>query len=228
MTVARGVVPRGVVGGWADLQCAADRGLRIVRGPAINATGVPTTCRHGRVFVFWPGTRASRCRKADRLTYRREPQLHKRSSRRGGSLSLGAGSWCLWPATCEGGLDQQPTDLVGVRLEPTISAKAADAVSSPTESCIAPGGVAERFKAPVATTTGTREGLEGSFPSSTTEHLSGAPLLYSDRVVQRRRAGRRRHDRPASPSPVMKPQHAAVGRWPAGLCRRDAERSAGS
>jgi hypothetical protein len=24
------------------------------------------------------------------------------------------------------------------------------------------------------------------------------------------------------------PQHAAVGRWPAGLCRHDAERSAGS
>ena len=174
-----------------------------------------------------PG-QASRCRKADRLTYRHEPQLHKRSSRRGGALSLGAGSWCLWPAACQGGLDQQPTDLVGLRLEPTISAKAADAVSSPTESCVAPGGVAERFKAPVASTTGTREGLEGSFPSSTTEHEQRAPLLNSDRVVQRRRAGRRRHARPAAPSPMTFPQHAAVGRWPAGLCRHGAEGGVGS
>jgi hypothetical protein len=27
---------------------------------------------------------------------------------------------------------------------------------------------------------------------------------------------------------VTQPRHAAVGRWPAGLCRRGAERSAGS
>jgi hypothetical protein len=34
--------------------------------------------------------------------------------------------------------------------------------------------------------------------------------------VQRRRAGQR-SNRPAPPS--AQPQHAAVGRWPAGLCR---------
>jgi len=31
--------------------------------------------------------------------------------------------------------------------------------------------------------------------------------------VQRRRAGQRRQHRPAPPSPVIQPQHAAVGRW---------------
>jgi len=35
--------------------------------------------------------------------------------------------------------------------------------------------------------------------------------LNNDRVVQRRRAGQRCHNRPAPPSPHA--QHAAVGRW---------------
>jgi hypothetical protein len=44
--------------------------------------------------------------------------------------------------------------------------------------------------------------------------------------VQRRRASQRSHNRLASPSPI--PQHAALERWLAGLCRREAEELAGS
>ena len=109
--------------------------------------------------------------------------------------------------------------------EPTF-AIATDAVSIPTRCAVQPGGVAKRFKAPVSSETGTRKGREGSIPSSTTEHRQGAPLLNNDRVVQRRRAGQRSHNRPASPSP--QPQHAAMGRWLAGLCRHGAKGSAGS
>ncbi len=150
-------------------------------------------------------------------------QLHSYRGRRRAAIRLGGGSWCL--AVEIAGSDTRVARL-GLQPEPTL-AIATDAVSNPTTRATRPGGVAERFKAPVSVGTGTREGLEGSFPSSTTEHEHRAPLLYSDRVVQRRRAGRQGF-RPASPSPLIQPQHAAVGRWPAGLCRRGAEGSIGS
>jgi hypothetical protein len=124
-------------------------------------------------------------------------------------MRLGLGSRCLAIEQAQAG---RRIARVGLQPEPTF-AVATDAVSNPTQRIANPGGVAERFKAPVSKQTGTREGLEGSFPSSTTEHRLGAPLLYSDRVVQRHRTGRRRHARPASPSPLIQPQHAAVGRW---------------
>ena len=150
-------------------------------------------------------------------------QLHSHRSRRDAFMRLGLGSWCPGLEVLEA---HQRDARVGVQPQPTF-AIATDTMSHPTERVAASGGVAERFKAPVSQQAGTREGLEGSFPSSTTEHQIGAPLLNSDRVVQRHRAGRQ-GNRPASPSPMTSPQHAAVGRWPAGLCRRAAERSAGS
>jgi len=151
-------------------------------------------------------------------------QRHSDRSRHGEAMRSGGESWCR---LIELAGANQRIERFGLQPEPT-PASATAAVSSPTKHAAGSGGVAERFKAPVSVGTGTREGLEGSFPSSTTEHQPGAPLLNSDRVVQRRRAGRRRHARPASPSPMTLPQHAAVGRWPAGLCRHGAERSAGS
>ena len=156
-------------------------------------------------FLFSSAT-TPRTQKGQPVHTRSLPQLHSYRGRRGASMRLCLGSWCL--AIELAGADQRDA-RVGVQPEPTF-AIARDAVSNPTTHTTHPGGVAERFKAPVSTT-GTREGLEGSFPSSTTEHSSGAPLLNSDRVVQRRRAGRRRHNRPAPPSPHA--QHAAVGRW---------------
>jgi hypothetical protein len=72
-----------------------------------------------------------------------------------------------------------------------------DAVSIPTTRDAFSGGIHGEW--------------EGSIPSSTTEHQCGAPLLNNDRVVQRRRAGQRSHNRSAPSSPHA--QHAAVGRW---------------
>ena len=164
-----------------------------------------------------------RTQKGQPVHTRSLPQLHSYRSRRDASMRLGLGSWC--PAIELLEADQRGA-RVGVQPEPTF-AIATDAVSNPTKHSSMPGGVAERFKAPVSQQAGTREGLEGSFPSSTTEHQAGAPLLDSDRVVQRRRAGRRGY-RPAAPSPMTFPQHAAVGRWPAGLCRHGAEGAVGS
>jgi hypothetical protein len=148
-------------------------------------------------------------------------QLHSYRGRRGGLLRFGRESWCPSTGLC---LIAKPkrSDFVGdQRSEPTL-ATAMDAVSNPTTNTHQPGGVAERFKAPGSIEAGThaplrftgraRKGREGSIPSSTTEHQPGAPLLNNDRVVQRRRTGRRCHNRPAPPSPVYT-QHAAVGRW---------------
>ena len=78
-------------------------------------------------------------------------------------------------------------------------ASATDAVSTPTTWTGISGGIQ-----------GTRE---GSNPSPITERQPGALFLNNDTVVQRRRAGQRRQYRPAPPSPVIQPQHAAVGRW---------------
>ena len=150
-------------------------------------------------------------------------QLHSHRGWRGLRMRLGLHSWRL---AIEGTAPDARTARLGLQHGPPF-AVVMEAVSNPTKGTDHPGGVAERFKALASVETGTREGLEGSFPSSTTEHPSGAPLLYSDRVVQRRRAGRQGF-RPASPSPLIQPQHAAAGRWPAGLCRPGAEGSAGS
>jgi hypothetical protein len=147
-------------------------------------------------------------------------QLHSYRGRRGEASCLGAGSWCLPIGLALAGTNKRIAFAGDQQSEPTF-AMATDAVSNPTKRASQPGGVAERFKAPVSSQTGTRKGREGSIPSSTTEHRPGAPLLNNDRVVQRRRAGQRSHNRPAPPSPhaFLKPQHAAVGRWLRGCSR---------
>ena len=139
-------------------------------------------------------------------------QLHSCRGRRGGAMRLGAESWCLPIRQFSTGAEKRVALLGDQRSEPMF-AVATDAVSNPIKRIAQPGGVAERFKAPVSIETGTRKGREGSIPSSTTEHRRGALLLNNDRVVQRRRAGQRSRNRPAPPSPHAFPQHAAVGRW---------------
>ena len=127
-------------------------------------------------------------------------QLHSYRGRRDGVLRLDAESWCLSIGLCLAAKPKQSGFVVDQRSEPTL-AIAMDAVSNPTTNAHQPGGVAERFTAPVSVEAETRKGREGSIPSSTTEHQSGAPLLNNDRVVQRRRAGQRCHNRPAPSSP---------------------------
>ena len=144
------------------------------------------------------------------MAFRSLSQLHSYRGRRDVVLRLDAESWCLSIGLCLATKPKQFGFVVDQRSEPTL-AIAVDAVSNPTTNTHQPGGVAERFKAPVLFEAGTREGREGSIPSSTTEHQCGAPLLNNDRVVQRRRAGQRSHNRPAPSSPHA--QHAAVGRW---------------
>ena len=137
-------------------------------------------------------------------------QLHSYRGRPGEVLRLGRESWCPSTGLCLIAKPKRSVFVGDQRSEPTL-AIAMDAVSNPTTNTHQPGGVAERFKAPGSIEAGTRKGREGSIPSSTTEHQPGAPLLNNDRVVQRRRAGQRCHNRPAPPSPHA--QHAAVGRW---------------
>src|SRR5438876_2492939 len=116
-------------------------------------------------------------------------QLHSYRGQRGGVMRLDAESWCLSIGLCLAARPKQSGFVVDRRSEPTL-AFAMGAVSNPTTRVNQPGGIARA---------GTREGQEGSIPSSTTEHRSGAPLLNNDRVVQRRRAGQRCHNRPAPP-----------------------------
>jgi hypothetical protein len=125
-------------------------------------------------------------------------QLHSYRGRRDGVLCLDAESWCLPIGPCLAAKPKQSRFIVDERSEPTL-AIAMDAVSNPTTRGAFSGGIHGEW--------------EGSIPSSTTEHQCGAPLLNNDRVVQRRRAGRRSLDkyRPAPSSPHA--QHAAVGRW---------------
>jgi hypothetical protein len=182
--------------------------LRNVWARAINATGVPTCFRRGRFFYSPQNYRTTRNGSVVLCSL---SQLHSYRGRRGGVVRLGLESWCPSTGLCLIATTKR-SDLVGdQRSEPTL-AIAMDAVSNPTTNTHQPGGVAERFKAPVSIEAGTRKGREGPIPSSTTEHQPGAPLLNNDRVVQRRRAGQRCHNRPAPPSPVYT-QHAAVGRW---------------
>jgi hypothetical protein len=131
-------------------------------------------------------------------------QLHSYRGRRDGALPLDAESWCLSIGLCLAAKPKQSGFVVDQRSERTL-AIAIRAVSNPTTNAHQLGGVTERFKAPVSIDAETRKGREGSIPSSTTEHL------INDRVVQRRKAGQRCHNRPA-PS-CSHAQHAAVGRW---------------
>ena len=183
--------------------------LRCVRHRVINGAGVPTCIRRGRSFCS-PQTHQS-SRNRIQVALRSLTQLHSYRDRRGVVLRLDAESWCLSIGLCLAAKPKQSGFVVDQRSEPTL-AIALDAVRNPATNSHQPGGVAERFKAPVSTEAETRKGREGSIPSSTTEHHSGAPLLNNDRVVQRRRAGQRiEKNRPAPPSPHA--QHAAVGRW---------------
>ena len=122
-------------------------------------------------------------------------QLHRYRGRRSGAMPFGRESWCLVSDSKLSGTRPR----LEVQLQealPTIDS-ARDAVSIPTNRIDIATGIQ-----------GTRE---GSIPSPSAEHQSGALLLNNDRVVQRRRAGQRSHNRPAPPSSHA--QHAAVGRW---------------
>ena len=125
-------------------------------------------------------------------------QLHSYRGRRSGAMPFGRESWCLVIDSDFAGT-QRRSDVVETQKALLTNASASDAVSVPTNRNDLSGGIQ-----------GTRE---GSIPSPTAEHQSGAPLLNNDRVVQRRRAGQRSLDkyRPAPSSPHA--QHAAVGRW---------------
>lgn len=162
------------------------------------------------LFLFAANHQRSRNR--IQVALRSLTQLHSYRDWRDVVLRLDAESWCLSIGLCLAAKPKQFGFVVDQRSEPTL-AIALDAVSNPATNSHQPGGVAERFKAPVSTEAETRKGREGSIPSSTTEHRSGAPLLNNDRVVQRRRAGQRSHNRLAPSSPLIKAQHAAVGRW---------------
>ena len=123
-------------------------------------------------------------------------QLHSYRGRRSGAMPFGRESWCLVMDSDFAGI-QRRSDVVEAQKTLLTNASATDAVSIPTKRNHISGGI---------------QGIrEGSIPSPTAEHQSGAPLLNNDRVVQRRRAGQRSHNRPAPPSPHA--QHAAVGRW---------------
>ena len=123
-------------------------------------------------------------------------QLHSYRGRRSGAMPFGRESWCLVSDSKFSGTRPR-VDVVQLQdALPTIDS-ATDAVSIPTNR--------------IDISTGIQGTREGSIPSPSAEHQSGAPLLNNDRVVQRRRAGQRSHNRPAPPSPHA--QHAAVGRW---------------
>ena len=112
-------------------------------------------------------------------------QLHSYRGQRSGAMPFGRESWCLVSdSKLSGTLPRLDVQLKEVL--PMINS-ATDAVSIPTKRNHISGGIQ-----------GTRE---GAIPSPTAEHQSGAPLLNNARVVQRRRAGERCHNRPAPPSP---------------------------
>lgn len=123
-------------------------------------------------------------------------QLHSYRGRRSGAMPFGPESWCLVTNANFAGTQQRSDVIEAQEVLPTIDS-ATDAVSIPSDRNNISSGIQ-----------GTGE---GSIPSPTAEHQSGVPLLNNDRVVQRRRAGQRSHNRPAPPSP--RAQHAAVGRW---------------
>jgi hypothetical protein len=118
-------------------------------------------------------------------------QLHSNRGRRSGAMPFGRESWCLVMDSAFAGA-QQRSDVVESQKALPTTASATDAVSIPTNRS--------------HTFSGIQGTCEGSIPSPTAEHQSGAPLLNNDRVVQRRRAGQRSLDkyRPAPSSPLDK------------------------
>ena len=114
-------------------------------------------------------------------------------------MPFGRESWCLVLDSDFAGT-QRRSDVVEAQRALLTNASASDAVSIPTNRNHTSGGIQ-----------GTRE---GSIPSPTAEHQSGAPLLNNDRVVQRRRAGRRSLDK------YIDPRHhlpmPSMQRWDAG------------
>src|SRR6478736_2684901 len=132
-----------------------------------------------RVFVvgaFLLAANQSKLEESNPVARRSLSQLHSYRGRRDVVLRLGAESWCLSIGLCLAAKPKQSGFVVDERSEPTL-AFATDAVSNPTTRAQHSGGF-----------DGTQE---GSNPSPTTAHLN------NDRVVQRRRAGRRSHNGPA-------------------------------
>ena len=156
---------------------------------AINASGVPTCIRRGRFFR--PISPRNHSMELHSLA-----QLHSYRGRRSEAIPFDRESWCL-VLHSDFARTQQRSDVFEALQALPANASATDAVSIPTNR--------------IDISTGIQGTREGSIPSPTAEHQSGAPLLNNDRVVQRRRAGQRSHNRPAPPSPHA--QHAAVGRW---------------
>jgi hypothetical protein len=105
-------------------------------------------------------------------------QLHSYRGRQGGVLGPGLESCCPLIGLRMAAKPKRSGFVGDQRSEPTL-AIAMDAVSDPTTRSAIFGG--------------SHGAREGSIPSSTTTQL------YNDRVVQRRRAGQRRQDRPAGP-----------------------------
>ena len=175
----------GLDGG--DQQRCGAGGLRGVCRGVINGAGVPTSNRRGRLFC---SSYTIKARGSTPVALRSLRQLHRYRGRRDGILRLDAESWCLATGLSLAATPKQSGFVVDERSEPTL-AIAVDAVSNPTTRVHQSGGI--------------HGDLEGSIPSSTTEYLN------NDKVVQRRRAGQRSHNRPAPSS--RHAQHAAVGRW---------------
>jgi hypothetical protein len=141
-----------------------------------------------------------------------QSELHSYRGRRGGAMRLGAESWCL--------LTRQLLTVAEPRLvlvgdqqsEPTF-AVATDAVSNPIKGTSQPGGgsaTGSRHRSPSRPGPARDEGVRVLLPPPSGKPR--APQLNNDSVVvQRRRAGQRRHNRHAPPSPHAsnQPQHAA-------------------
>src|SRR3954453_11430059 len=134
----------------------------------------------------------------DPVVLRSLTQLHSYRGRQDGVLRSDAESACLSLGLCGAAKSTRFGFVADWRSGSTL-AIATDAVRTPTTRVHQSGGIAEA---------GTRAAREGSIPSSSTEQHSGAPLVNNDRVVQRRRAGRRCNNRPALPSLLIKAQHA--------------------
>src|SRR5438477_9687773 len=132
-----------------------------------------------RVFVV--GAFSSHCAE-EPMKLHSLAQLHSYRGRRSGAMPFGRESWCLVDSKLSGTLPRLDVQLH--EALPMIDS-ATDAVSIPTKRNHISGGIQ-----------GTRE---GSIPSPTADHQLRAPLLNNDRVVQRRRAVQRSHNRPAPP-----------------------------
>ena len=92
-------------------------------------------------------------------------QLHSYRGRRSGAIPFDCESWCLVMDSDFAGT-QRRSDVVEAQKALLTNASASDAVSIPTNRNHTSGGIQ-----------GTRE---GSIPSPSAEHQSGAPLLNND------------------------------------------------